>query len=99
MIIVGHGDQAADMSWWPRHSTWIRSGLNWGYWTDTCEMWFQKRLDAIRKGEAGPKTSTQWNSGELKFYKKLTSKLLSGNEQNSEEALRHCVGLNHDTSI
>ncbi|KZP07029.1 hypothetical protein FIBSPDRAFT_763463 [Athelia psychrophila] len=67
-LSAGIGTQTADASWWPRHNAWVSGGLEMGYWSPTCETWFQRRLDSIRKGEARLRTATQWRSG-LRMWK------------------------------
>jgi len=62
---TGQIDQSSDKSWWPKHSVWEKSGLNVGYWTRDCEIWFKNRLEAIRAGTAGTaslRTSKQWKT-------------------------------------
>ena len=56
------GNQTSDSSWWPKHSVWMNSGLNVGYWSPACENWFQLRLDTIRAGTARLRTSTEWKA-------------------------------------
>ncbi|TDL13537.1 hypothetical protein BD410DRAFT_701897, partial [Rickenella mellea] len=38
-------------SWWPRPNAWEGSGLNVGYWSETCEEWYQRRLAEIRSSQ------------------------------------------------
>jgi hypothetical protein len=92
---LAYGTQTSDMSWWPKQSVWMNSGLNWGYWTEACETWFQKRLKSIRDGTAGLKTSGEWHSGPLKYSKKISSKVVSGNEEDSREF----IYLNFPTTL
>ena len=68
----------ASMSWWPKHSTWVKSGLNVGYWSKGCEAWFVRRFDAIRSGSATLKTAGQWKEA-LKMFTK-TRQLVAANE-------------------
>ena len=49
------------MSWWPKHSAWVKSGLDIGFWTEGCEEWFQKRLQDIRAGDAKLRSAHEWN--------------------------------------
>ncbi|KAJ6618822.1 hypothetical protein B0H10DRAFT_1794648, partial [Mycena sp. CBHHK59/15] len=55
-------EQTANKSWWPSHSTWagLRCGNNPGYWSYTCEKWYQERLSEIEAGKATPLTSSDW---------------------------------------
>ncbi|KAJ7041021.1 hypothetical protein C8F04DRAFT_1177591 [Mycena alexandri] len=55
------GQQTKTVSWWPREVTWRNSGLNMGYWTRSCEAWFQNRLAEIRAGSAELHNLRHWN--------------------------------------
>jgi hypothetical protein len=48
------------LSWWPKHSAWIKSGLDVGYWSESCERWFQIRLENIRSGDAKLRSGQEW---------------------------------------
>jgi hypothetical protein len=61
-------NQTSDSSWWPKHSVWMASGLNVGYWSVACETWFQMQLEAIRKGTAGLRTAAEWRDS-LRFWR------------------------------
>ncbi|KAK7677675.1 hypothetical protein QCA50_019366 [Cerrena zonata] len=65
-VFTGKGEQTADVSWWPKQSTWNASGFNCGHWTTQCEEWFRRRRDAIVKGEAAPRKTKEWH-GALKL--------------------------------
>jgi hypothetical protein len=65
-------------SWWPKHTTWMCSVYNVGYWSPANENWFQRRLDLIRAGNADLKTSQQWRE-QLKNHRG-TGKLADKNE-------------------
>ena len=67
-MVKTQGNQKSDSSWWPKHSAWMNSGLNVGYWSPACEDWFQRRLDSIRTGTARLRTSTEWKVA-LKFWR------------------------------
>ena len=41
-----------DLSWWPKASVFMTSGLYPGYWTPSCETWYQARVEAISKNGA-----------------------------------------------
>jgi len=73
------GNQFSHLSWWPRQSPWLKSGLNWGFWTANDETWFQKRLQDIRAGKASALSSTEWNSGTIKMSKE-TAKAVRSNQ-------------------
>jgi hypothetical protein len=76
------GRNTADVSWWPKHSTFMSSGLNVGHWTDGCEEWFQTRHAMIVEGKAVLKTATQWFNA-LKYEKK-TKHLVRRNVEEAE---------------
>lgn len=52
----------AHVSWWPCPHSWAVSGLNTGYWSPKAERWFQTRLEAIRKGEQGPRRAIDFRN-------------------------------------
>lgn len=47
-----------------------------GYWSHTCEEWFQRRLKGIRAGEEKLRNAKEWKQA-LKLHK--TSKSFVGN--------------------
>jgi hypothetical protein len=61
-VYTGNGQQTSDSSWWPKQSTWMKSTLWPGYWTQICENWYQRRLDAILTCGATPLTASKWAS-------------------------------------
>jgi hypothetical protein len=63
--------QTSDSSWWPKQAIWMSGGLNVGYWSPTCETWFQKRLTAIRNGSAALRTAAEWRTA-LRFWRPTT---------------------------
>lgn len=52
------------VSWWPRSDLWNAafSAYNVGYWSASCEAWFQERLSQIRVGRAQPKSAVEWKA-------------------------------------
>jgi hypothetical protein len=58
--ITGSRTQTADCSWWPKQSVWELCGLNVGYWSSDCEVWFQSHLTSIHQGDAVLKSSREW---------------------------------------
>lgn len=77
--------QTADLSWWPKQTTFETSGLYFGYWTQTCEQWFQKRSVEIVEHRADLMTAEQWYQ-HLKFNKTQTKKVL---QRSNKEALAY----------
>jgi hypothetical protein len=57
----------------------MKSGMNPGYWSCGCEVWFRKRLEAIRQGTATLRNSNQWKDA-MKFHKKTPS-MVAANER------------------
>ncbi|KAE9408261.1 hypothetical protein BT96DRAFT_808460 [Gymnopus androsaceus JB14] len=57
-----NGPQTSDISWWPKHSAWVQSGLNIGVWTPDCEHWYQHRLAEIHAESAKLLSPVQWKS-------------------------------------
>ena len=60
LIIIGCVDQTADVSWWPKHNTFMRSGLWQGYWSPAYEAWFQDWLSCIKDQSTTPLAANQW---------------------------------------
>lgn len=86
LLCLDVGRNTADVSWWPKHSTFSSSGLNVGHWTDACEEWFQARHLQIVEGRAELKTATQWFNS-LK-YEKNTKHLMKRNIEEAEAYVR-----------
>ncbi|KAF8588255.1 hypothetical protein K439DRAFT_1286917, partial [Ramaria rubella] len=61
-IYTGNKEQCSEDSWWPKHSQWAVCGLNMGYWTLLCEVWFQIRLEEICRGKAVLRNGVGWRS-------------------------------------
>ena len=80
--------QTSDLSWWPKQTTFETSGLFFGYWTQTCEQWFQKRSADIVAHRADLKTAEQWYQC-LKFNKQQTKKVL---QRSHKETLAYLEG-------
>ena len=59
-MVLGKGAQDSHLSWWPKHSAWVKSGLDIGFWSDSCEKWFQLRLQSIRAGGANLRSGHDW---------------------------------------
>ena len=63
-------NQTSDSSWWPKHSVWMASNLNVGYWSVGCETWFQMRLEAICQGTAQLRIGAEWKDS-LRFWRPI----------------------------
>lgn len=70
-VLLGNGNQTSDLSWWPKQSTFIRSGLWPGYWSRSCEDWYQHRHNDIVSGKTDLKTSAQWQKA-MVLYQMIT---------------------------
>jgi hypothetical protein len=77
-VFTGKGLQTSDQSWWPKHSAWEGSGADFGFWSASSEMWFQRRLTEIRNGTATLRTGKQWSNA-LSFHK-ATRHFIKANE-------------------
>jgi hypothetical protein len=62
VVYTGQGCQTSFKWWWPPHSTWVTGSLHVGYWTLQCEEWYQRRLRAIKAGNAQPLSRTDWKA-------------------------------------
>jgi hypothetical protein len=87
------GQQVADVSWWPKQSTWEGSGRDVGYWASDNEEWYQMQLEDIQnylKGRSYPKkilrNAKEWRNT-LKGYKRETKKITDHNHQAAKEFL------------
>ncbi|KAJ7430087.1 hypothetical protein B0H11DRAFT_1765721 [Mycena galericulata] len=63
------GEQTTTRSWWPRPSAWESSALNVGWWTPSCEAWFQKRLETLQAGTGTLVSHADWRHN-LKLERK-----------------------------
>ncbi|KIJ39403.1 hypothetical protein M422DRAFT_148352, partial [Sphaerobolus stellatus SS14] len=59
-VYTGSGLQGENQSWWPKQNIWEGGGLNIGYWSNDCEVWYQNRLADIKAGKAKLKTAAEW---------------------------------------
>ncbi|KAF8572584.1 hypothetical protein K439DRAFT_1307602, partial [Ramaria rubella] len=66
--LLGNKEQCSEDSWWPKHLQWAACGLNMGYWTLSCDVWFQIRLEEIHRGKAVLRNGAGWRSA-LKFQR------------------------------
>ncbi|KAJ7731460.1 hypothetical protein DFH07DRAFT_968786 [Mycena maculata] len=74
--------QTSRISWWPLPHAFRSSGLNTGWWSPDCEVWFQQRQAAIKRGTAKLLTQTEWKHV-TKYYKKtrevaIASEMVAG---------------------
>ena len=69
MTLTGRGSQTEDVSWWPKHSAWVKGGGYSGIWTPFQEQWFQRRLKGIYDGNVLPRNAKEWKVA-LKTEKK-----------------------------
>lgn len=74
-----------DLSWWPKASVFATSGLYPGYWTPSCETWYQARVKAISENSAKLYTATEWKN-KLKLHRPI-QKLVAANIQNAKSYL------------
>ncbi|KAG9313662.1 hypothetical protein JVU11DRAFT_5998 [Chiua virens] len=84
------GQQTADVSWWPKQSTWESSDLNVGYWSTDNEAWYQKPLQKIceynEKGKPSYHSASDWQKA-LKYCKDATKKACNYATQAAEHWL------------
>ncbi|KAG6819574.1 hypothetical protein H0H93_010595 [Arthromyces matolae] len=81
----GDGEQTRDLSWWPKPSTWASCGLNAGFWSMDCELWFQDRLRKCQNGTADLKTPKEWRHS-LRFVQDVP-RMAAHNEALAAKAL------------
>ena len=75
------------MSWWPKQSIFLKSGLWHGYWSPQCEEWFQGCLCQIWEHTAQLMKSTKWPSA-LKYSNPKTKSVVLANATTSEVYLK-----------
>lgn len=83
----GRGQQTSHMSWWPKQSLFLKSGLWPGYWSPQCEEWFQGRLNQILGHTARLRKSSSWPNS-LKYYKSKTVPFVLANAKASGEYIK-----------
>lgn len=74
--MLGKGKQDSHLSWWPKHSAWAKSGLDIGFWSNSCEKWFQLRLERIRAGNANLRSGQEWTQAITRL--EMNAKRVSG---------------------
>jgi hypothetical protein len=57
---LGQGLQTSQKSWWPLQSTFLKSSLWIGYWTQQCEDWYQAHKRKLEQGLVQPMGITEW---------------------------------------
>jgi hypothetical protein len=78
-VATGRGKQTTDKSWFPKPSVWASSGLNFGFWSNTCEDWFQARVRTIQAGTAELRTSAEWRNTLMRY--RYTKTFVEANEK------------------
>lgn len=59
----GHGEpQTTMVSWWPRPPAVAASGINMGWWSQTWENVYQRRLDQVQRSGAILSNHDNWKS-------------------------------------
>ena len=86
---TGQGVQTADISWWPKQSTWVRLNVDVGYWSPDNKVWFRARLSKIWAGEAQPMNATCWANA-LKKYR-YTSRIVQSYQSAAATFLSECL--------
>ncbi|EGO05014.1 hypothetical protein SERLA73DRAFT_38126, partial [Serpula lacrymans var. lacrymans S7.3] len=59
---TGQGPQVSFSSWWPRHSAYLSSGLNIGFWSSAAKQWFYTHLEYIGSDGADLRNGKQWKN-------------------------------------
>jgi len=68
-----------DKTWWPLPWTWDASNCNVGVWTESNEIWYRERKQALEGGNLArhqPLETLKWRSS-LK-QRKSTSRIMNG---------------------
>lgn len=86
-MILGKGAQNSHLSWWPKHSAWVKSSLDIGFWSDICEKWFQLRLESIRAGSAKLRSGQDWTQA-ITRLEGVAKKVTGANKALATKALK-----------
>ena len=79
-----HNHQESHSSWFPKHGTWLASGLASNQWLPLAEDWYQRRLSAFEKGTFKLETGTSWKSS-TKRSRPFTEGIRAGSERLAAE--------------
>jgi hypothetical protein len=75
-----HGTSSEDLSWWPKHGTWMRSGLFADQWTPDAESFYTRRVNAMEQKNWLLKNATSWKES-LKYDRLQMEPLYRGCEK------------------
>lgn len=64
-------------SWWPKHTAWASSGLDFGAWAPADEAWYAGRKRGLAEGVGRAIQASVWK-GAIKFERQTVRKLLAG---------------------
>src|ERR1700683_2826121 len=66
-------NQTSDLSWWPKHATFMTSNLWPGYWLHSCKEWFQFQTSQwlITEHKDDLSTAMEWKNA-MKLYKPVS---------------------------
>lgn len=84
---ISHNKQESHLSWFPKHGTWLASGLAGDQWLPLAEEWYQSRLSAFDKGKFKLETRTAWKSS-LRRSRPSTEGIRMGSERLAAEFIR-----------
>jgi hypothetical protein len=79
-----HNKQESHLSWFPKHGTWLASGLAGDQWLPLAEEWYQSRLSAFDKGAFKLETGTAWKSS-IRRSRPSTEGICTGSERLAAE--------------
>jgi len=73
------GSSTSDLSWWPKHGTWMRTGLFTDQWTPDAESFFASQVKAMEQKHWLLKNATTWKES-LKYDRLQMEPLYRGSE-------------------
>ena len=79
------------LSWWPKETTWEKSGYACKEWTPDAEQWYQNRWKEIQTGKASVHHQTEWKK-KLRRYHRYTSRISEANERLSSDFISKNFG-------
>ncbi|KAK0230328.1 hypothetical protein IW262DRAFT_1453227 [Armillaria fumosa] len=82
----GSEPQHSFVLWFPKPAAWETSGLNIGFWSSDCELWYQGHLNEINSPDPVLWTTNQWRHS--LWFLKQSQKVAQVNERLAAEYLQ-----------
>jgi hypothetical protein len=87
-VSLGEGGEAyVHHSWWPKLTTWQKTGLLGDQWLPNAELFFVQRKKKLESGEWDTKGATAWKES-LKYDRAQMDCIYGGSEALAKEVIR-----------